>query len=390
MRVLYLYPWGSFYPATSGAEFVACNQLDYLQSRHFDVHCVLCKVLGQTPGNLARLRERFPCIRSIHVLDVSARALTLRDLLYAFNRAAGSAEFRALANDSFELFLANYVLSAPFACAVPHSVFKVVETLDVLAGMFRTLDLLTLSAPPSQAIQALERRFLFERVELDLYRAFDRALMISREEAQIVRSAGYPGAVYIPQPFPVRHQAARDRTSFRYDLAFVGSENQLNTRGILWFYRHIYIPYLRPRRVRLAVAGRVCLNLDFEDALVHSLGFVSDLDALYNDSKLVVVPLSEGTGISIKLHEALAAGRAVVTTPTGCRGIDPSSDAMLCVDMQRQPKQAAQFVLDLLADDEKREAMQARALDLIAKLHSPDAYARAMDSVVGGRLRTVA
>jgi glycosyltransferase involved in cell wall biosynthesis len=393
MRVLFLYPWGCFYPPTSGAEYVACNQLDYFRSRGFEVHCVLCKVLGQVPGDVSRLIERFPCIRTIRVLDVQARKLTLRDLLFGFDRAAASAEFRALAREPFDLFFTNYVMSAPFACALPLSVYKIVETLDLLAGMFRTLNLLSQANPTSEAIQAVERQFVFERIELDLYRAFDRALMISNSEAQAVQSAGYPGAVYVPQPFPVPARRAKRRGSL-YDLVFVGSENQLNARGIGWFYRNIYVPYLRRRRVHLAIAGRVCQTLDFVDSSVHAIGYLDELEPLYDDTKLVINPIFEGTGVSIKLHEALAAGRAVVSTPIGCRGIDPASGAILCLDMKRRPRQAAERILDLLADDQKRGAMQDKAVELMTRLHSPQAYVRAMDSILRGaspnQLRSVA
>ncbi len=382
MRALFLYPWGSFYPATSGAEFVACAQLDYLQSRGYEIHCVLCKVLGQVPRELSRFVERFPCVRSISVLDVPARALTFRDLLFGYARAAASEKFRSLAQESFDLFLANYVVSAPFACALPRSLLKIVETLDILAGMYRTLDLVSHPCPPPEPIQDLEQQFLFKRIELDLYRAFDRALMISQKEAQAVLSAGYPGAVYVAHPFPLAARARERCHEFAYDLVFVGSENQLNTRGILWFYRHIYVPYLRGRGVRLAIAGRVCDNLDFKDALVHPLGFVEDIESLYDQSKLVVVPIFDGTGASIKLREALAAGRAVVSTPVGCRGIDSPSDGMVCVDMKQAPRQTAEIILELLSDDQKREAMQAQAVDLVTRLHTPAAYARAMDSII--------
>jgi hypothetical protein len=328
------------------------------------------------------------------VLDVPARQLTLRDLLFGFGRAAASTEFRALAREPFDLFFTNYVMSAPFACALSLSVYKIVETLDLLSGMFRTLNLLSHANPPSETIQGVERQFVFERLELDLYRAFDRALMISNSEAKAVQSAGYAGAVYVPHAFPVAAKRPKRHGSFEYDLVFVGSENQLNTRGILWFYRNIYVPYLRRREVRLAIAGRVCQNLDFADSSVHTIGYLDDLEPLYDDSKLVINPIFEGTGVSIKLHEALAAGRAVVSTPIGCRGIDPASGSILCLNMERGPRQAAEQILALLADDQKREAMQDRAVELMARLHSPDAYAGAMDSILRGaspkRLRSVA
>ncbi len=215
MRALFLHPWGSFYPATSGAEFVACAQLDYLQSRDYEIHCVMCRVLGQVPRELSRFVERFPGVRSITVLDVPARALTFRDLLFGYARAAASEQFVRVAQEKFDLFLANYVVSAPFACALPRSLFKIVETLDILAAMYRTLDLVSHPCPPSEQIQDLEEQFLFKRIELDLYRAFDRALMISQKEAQAVLSAGYPGAVYVAHPFPLAARRENGAMSLR-------------------------------------------------------------------------------------------------------------------------------------------------------------------------------
>ncbi len=387
MRVLFLYPWGNFYPATAGADFVACNQLTYLQSRNFEVHCVLLKVFSRGAGDLVKLMQRFPCIKSTHVIEVTARALTLRDLLFGFNRAANSTQFRTLAQQQFDLFFANYVLSAPFACALPRELCKIVETIDLLAGLFRTTNLLSQASPPPASIQLAEERFLLEQLEVDLYRAFDRAMMISVKEAEAIRVLGYRSAEYVAQPFPLTFPTAECSRPHEYDLVFVGSENHLNTRGIHWFYRHVYLPFLRRHRVSLAVAGRVCDNLDFEDALVKKLGFMDELHGLYEASKLVVVPIFEGTGTAIKLHEALAAGKAVVSTPVGCRGIDPSSRALACIDMQDRPRQTAEIILNLLRDDEERRAMQSRAIDLMRKRHSPSVYEQTMDHLIEVAMR---
>ena len=333
----FFYPWGNFYPATAGCDFVACNQLDYLQSRNHEVHCLLLKVFSHGEGDLARLMKRFPCIKSTHVIEATPAGLTLRDLLFGFERAARSAVFRDLAKQHFDLFFANYVLSAPFACELPPEVFKVVETIDLLSGSYRTTNLLSHPSPPPLPIQRAEEEFVLKNLEVDLYQAFDRALMISEKENEAVRAAGYSRSEFISQPFRLAKPAIRNQGPFRYDLVFVGSENHLNTHGIRWFYRHIFLPYLRRHQVRLAVAGRVCENLDFEDSFVTKLGFTDELDALYNASKLVVVPIFEGTGMAIKIRDALAAGRAVVSTPVGCRGIDPSTEALVCVDMMEQP-----------------------------------------------------
>lgn len=55
---------------------------------------------------------------------------------------------------------------------------------------------------------------------------------------------------------------------------------------------------------------------------VMPLGFVQDLTDVYRRSKVVVIPVYEGTGTSIKLLEALQMNRPVVTTQVGIRGYD--------------------------------------------------------------------
>lgn len=51
-------------------------------------------------------------------------------------------------------------------------------------------------------------------------------------------------------------------------------------------------------------------------------GFVEDLLPLYTSAAVVVVPLPVSAGTNIKLMEALSCGRAIVTTPVGCAGLE--------------------------------------------------------------------
>lgn len=53
---------------------------------------------------------------------------------------------------------------------------------------------------------------------------------------------------------------------------------------------------------------------------VYALGFVKDLAEVYKKAKVVVIPVYEGTGTSIKLLEAMQMNRPVVSTRMGVRG----------------------------------------------------------------------
>ena len=58
------------------------------------------------------------------------------------------------------------------------------------------------------------------------------------------------------------------------------------------------------------------------DPRVQIEGFVKDLRPLYAKATVVVVPLEVSAGTNIKVLEAMACGKAIVSTPRGCNGLD--------------------------------------------------------------------
>jgi hypothetical protein len=58
---------------------------------------------------------------------------------------------------------------------------------------------------------------------------------------------------------------------------------------------------------------------------VGGLGFVEDLDPLYDAAAVVVSPVVRGAGTQLKVIEALTRGRVVVTTPYGQRSVPPAA-----------------------------------------------------------------
>jgi len=55
---------------------------------------------------------------------------------------------------------------------------------------------------------------------------------------------------------------------------------------------------------------------------VRLLGFVADVKPLYDDANIAVVPTLVSAGTNVKVIEAMAMRRAVVSTPSGCAGLD--------------------------------------------------------------------
>ena len=95
------------------------------------------------------------------------------------------------------------------------------------------------------------------------------------------------------------------------------------------------------------------------DSRIEMHGFVADLRPLYAKAALVVVPLVVSAGTNIKVMEAMACRKAVVTTPVGCQGLglQDGCDALIRAEWP----EFADAVGDLLADPDLRARIAAAA-----------------------------
>jgi glycosyltransferase involved in cell wall biosynthesis len=87
--------------------------------------------------------------------------------------------------------------------------------------------------------------------------------------------------------------------------------------------------------------------------------FVEDLRPLYAAASVVVVPLEVSAGTNIKVMEAMACGRAIVSTPIGCAGLELSDGCDLLV--RSGAAEFAAAVCQLLENAALRGALAAHA-----------------------------
>ena len=132
-------------------------------------------------------------------------------------------------------------------------------------------------------------------------------------------------------------ETAEDRKK-RRDLLFVGGfKHPPNADAVKWFAKDIF-PKIRAAipEIKFLVAGSGAdddiKGLSSEEDGIRILGFVSDeeLNRLYKETRLTVVPLRYGAGVKGKVVEAIYNGTVIVTTSVGAEGI-PSADKVMAV-----------------------------------------------------------
>ena len=103
-----------------------------------------------------------------------------------------------------------------------------------------------------------------------------------------------------------------------------------------------------------------------EDDRITLLGFVADVRPLYEQTNLVIVPTTVSAGTNVKVLEAMAMERAVVSTSSGCAGLGLEHGRSVWI--ADAPEDFAAGIARLIEDTPGRAAM-ARAARLHAERH---------------------
>lgn len=158
-------------------------------------------------------------------------------------------------------------------------------------------------------------------------------------------------------------------------LTFVGSEDHFpNLDAVDWFCREV-IPCLRRRGVKFRMQvvgqwhGQRIRELGEACPEVELPGFVEDLHE-YLRGSVFLVPIRIGSGMRMKILDAVASRAPVVTTTKGCEGLDFTSGTECLVADDAEG--FADAVVRLLADVSMQERMAMQAEEKLARIYDPD------------------
>ena len=195
-----------------------------------------------------------------------------------------------------------------------------------------------------------------------------------------------PFAVEMP---PLADPALEEDDTIVFTGAFLHPPNVDAAR---WLISEI-MPRLRPIHpgVRLRIVGfdprGTMRGLAQPD--VEISGWVPSIEAELARAAVVVAPLRTGGGQRMKVLQALAMGKAVVTTPRGAEGLLLTEGEAPPAAIVGRAEDIASALAALLADRARRRALAERARAFVVERHSSEALGGRVDaayaSLVGGR-----
>lgn len=227
----------------------------------------------------------------------------------------------------------------------------------------------------------------FEKAALTAAHA---VVAISTEDAKHFDSLAGVRAHVVPMVLPFERQE-RPRPA-KPNLCYVGNLRwHPNVAGLDWFCRDVW-PKIRARvpEATFEIAG-VGLDKDASgkprvpDAWkvhgVTTVGFLEDLEPLYQRSLAMLAPVFGGSGVRVKMLEGFRAGMPVVTTPDGAFGL-PLTDGHEAL-VAGDPDAFAERVARLVNDEPLRQKVREGGYTYLERHHSLGTAQDVMRKVLG-------
>ncbi|HEX2394456.1 MAG TPA: glycosyltransferase family 4 protein [Bacteroidales bacterium] len=170
------------------------------------------------------------------------------------------------------------------------------------------------------------------RFEEEALNSYDLLIPITERDNEKFRIMGNkkpshvcPAGVDIKNTDPGNNEVPQERYS-PFTLFYLGSLDWIpNQEGLLWFVSKVF-PGLRQKfpDLKLHIAGRnapqsLIRQLDVHGVVFH--GEINDPDEFSREHTVMIAPCFSGSGMRLKIIEAMALGKPVVTTSIGAEGL---------------------------------------------------------------------
>ena len=390
MKLLWLNA-GLLLPLDKGGKLRTWHVMRHLAARH-DITYLSFADATQTETDRLGMREVCAQLETIPRTDPAkgtwqfyadaARYLVDR-VPYAVAKYR-SAAYRAkleelLARERFDAVVCDFlppIVNMPAGVPCPSIVF----THNVEAEIWRRHAEQAANPISKQLLhQQWQRMLRFEGAALA---RFDLVLAVSEADGRTFERL-YPGSLKAPVHVV---QTGVDTSYFtpsieppaRAHMVFTGSMDWLpNEDGMTYFCREI-LPKIRQAEpdATLSIIGRAptpAVRKLAEIPGVEVTGRVEDVRPHIARGAVYVVPLRIGGGTRLKIFEAMAMGKAVVSTTVGAEGLPVTSGRD--IDIADEPSRFAHAVVHLMRDTEARRAIEAAARRLVVERYDWSAVA---------------
>jgi len=204
----------------------------------------------------------------------------------------------------------------------------------------------------------------FERESME---KFDACVVVSDKDKELLRSMGVQNKLFVvPNGTDTEFFHPNVNKVVDDSVIWLGHMDvHTNRDAVLYFWRDIY-PILRKKypQVRMTFVGtappKEIEEASKTDSHVEVTGFVEDIRPYIGKAAVMVVPIRIGSGTRLKILDAMAMGKAIVSTAVGCEGLNVNDGKNIMI--ADNPEEFAERVINLLINRDIRNTLENNAL----------------------------
>ena len=203
-----------------------------------------------------------------------------------------------------------------------------------------------------------------KKYEQEVQGKYDLLVAITEEDAKYFKDRGETSPIKVVSVGLDMEQYQGNPTSSKaIKIGFIGSLDwQPNLEGIDWFLTKVWTKLKSELQdLEFHIAGRNMPNsirdLNLPGVTVH--GEVESAINFMNSMDLILVPLFSGSGVRVKILEAMALGKIVLSTPKGFEGIGVS-DSINAIVFNTE-EQLIKKLMNIKYHDSARLSLAAKA-----------------------------
>jgi sugar transferase (PEP-CTERM/EpsH1 system associated) len=206
--------------------------------------------------------------------------------------------------------------------------------------------------------------------EIENCRKFTACLTTSERDAQILQERAPEMKCHVvPNGVDSEFFSKSDTQIDPNMILFTGTISYYpNTEGVLYFAQNIW-PLIKKAKpeATFCIAGKAppdeVRKLAQQDSSIEVTGSVDDMRDYYAKASVFVVPLRIGGGTRLKILEAMAMEKAVISTSLGAEGIDVTDDQNIL--LRDTPQDFADAVVATMENEAKRAQLERAGRDLV-------------------------
>jgi polysaccharide biosynthesis protein PslH len=203
------------------------------------------------------------------------------------------------------------------------------------------------------------------------------AFAISDHDRDILRELAPDGNIHtLPAGVDMRYFVADDKVEQENRVVFTGVLSSASSvDGTTWLVNQVYPLALRNiPDLRVDIVGRdpwppIVALADTPGVSVEPN--VPDVRPYVNRAKIFVVPVWPDSGVRLKILEAFAMGKAVVSTSKAAEGLNVVDGTHLLI--RDEPEGFAEAIIRLITNSDERERLAAAGLELARREYSWEA-----------------